>query len=187
MIGGGIIALAIGIGGAILSDWNQGRKRRKFVRKFERDVESKMPKAGAAILDEYKTSGEGFLLTLCELMRDSVALSKAIDLYGKDAPVQPEFSTPEDFPADIIHRDFNFGGESRRRVTRFLISSEILSTSDAGSTIVDADSLDFVNRFESFLLALDPKRMKRKKFLAEVQKDVETGTPVEAQSRPAHE
>ena len=64
------------------------------------------------------------------------------------------------FIREIADRRF-----SNRRVIRFLLESGIVKIVD-GNASVDAQAFDLINRFESFLLALVPERIKRQKSIS---------------------
>lgn len=159
LVGGIIAFISLGVSIASISEWRTKRKRQKIVRRFKTALDVELTSRVVAVLKHYERDGGDAIARACSLLRDSGALKKAINdvnTLPKAEPVDSEL---------IYYASRNHGSEFQFRhafrpdamMIRTLLDEGIVKSSEEGIQI-DSTSLDFLNRFESFLLAYAPKK-----------------------------
>lgn len=167
---GGVVAIG-GIAASMeaFNDWNAKRRRRNVVRLFKSRIDVELPQRVEAVLRHYEALGDDVIDISCGLLRDSDALKKAVRATTSLPRMKP-MSAPESMPAfqeggRILFREIH---RPESVIIRTFLDEGIVTTS-GGTILVDPQTLDFMNRFESFLMAFLPKKKRNRIKSNEVQ------------------
>lgn len=144
-----------------LLEWSSKRKRRRFVSKFKKGTEIALSTNEKKFLDAYIERGEPFLTKSCDLLRDSEALNMAVSATHRIKSAIPSHSAPSEGPTPF-DRAMIYSPNEAVRVAQFLLDHKVISMQEK-TAVPDPRFLDVINRFESFVLALAPRKIIRRK------------------------
>jgi hypothetical protein len=187
MVGGILVTIATVATGIKLTDVLRRRRRRAFVKKFEGGIGYELSKKETALLERYKERGEKFLVAVCLLLRDSEALAKAVSNSVGMSKVERELE-PMEVEFERVFIGEYLPGVSQKHVAQFLVETGIV-TVEQEKPVIDQQAFDFINRFESFLLALVPKHVRptRQTFGSEASPMAEAGQPTSPSNPPTRD
>jgi hypothetical protein len=147
-----------------INHWRENLKRKKVVSKFKNAIDIEIPKRIERLLSHYQLHGDYVIINTCRILRDSDTLSEELEAH-KVLPKATPFAFEQAQEGEYVA--FEGNEEEFRRLPWHLSIMQILL--DEGIVInnengvkVDPDSLDLLNRFESFLLAFSPPKSKRR-------------------------